>query len=240
MENMGRKSILVRVDEFINSLKPTLILPTIVALFAAYAAFYLSTSVDRRQRTLMYELRPMSGIFTKPDLGRNKVEIQVGGKTVENISSVRITLYNDTDEDFEQLPIVALFKSPSGQPLKPMQARIIIPPNPAEYKVLSPATQPNGTADDVQRYEYNVKVANRSSSPIFDAEFLFEGSIAPQTTVSIEKKGVRAEERLPKLEQADQFRAMTRNITLVTTSAFMVILILYYYWWRRRSLLFRS
>jgi len=113
-----------------------------------------------------------------------KLTIAIDGNPVENISTLRLTLRNESDQDFEDLPIVVTFAATNNR--KP----VLIHENIETAHELYDNEAPTTDADSNLHLKYKLKVANRSNEPIFVDNYTFTGEQAPLMTIQLIKKGV--------------------------------------------------
>lgn len=175
---------------WLTSLKAWAVLLPIVTTALSISGTYYVTQYSNRLRTLNYNTQSISGIIPKVELGGKEFQITVDGKRVDNISTVTVALFNLSDRDIDDIPVVVTFE-PDGSDQRPelIQAK----PRTSEHTFVElppPTTKAMGKRLD---FAYNIPVANRSTTAFFQVDYTFAGPKAPKPILTINKKGVASE-----------------------------------------------
>lgn len=168
-------------------LKLTPIVVPVVCVILTAAITYTLTQHNGRIRYLDYYVSSTGGMLSRPVFQDQQIKVQLGTKTIDNLSSVIVELHNNSDEDFEDVPIQIEFTGQGNAQPKLLLARSLTNP---EHSTPQGEQQPQIPGKLVLRY--NLKVVNRISEPAFLGNYLFEGNQAPEVSVSLLKKGVDA------------------------------------------------
>lgn len=159
----------------------SIVIPLATAMIGLVGGILFSRYNSRLQY-LDYLVSQSGGIFKRPELGGRQLQITVDGKPVGNVSTTSVYVYNNSSQDYENVPLIVKLKSKDGKPLSLLFSRSTFDP------VQKGSTQPAGDGTLSMRYE--VPVANRVDNHIFGATYTVEGEDAPEIAVGVEKKGV--------------------------------------------------
>lgn len=167
------------------------LLVAICSLVLGAAIAWGAQKYDSRIRELSYSIQSSSGIIDAPSLKGRKVDVSVDGRKIENISSVRVLLFNLTDRDYENLPLFVDFTAEAGRP-ELLGVQMATPPE--TYQIVSE----NVSSDVGLSFAYTLPVVNRSNRAVFQAEFYFEGPVAPNASFRGNLSGVKLAEFDPR------------------------------------------
>jgi hypothetical protein len=142
-----------------------------------------------RIQELPYYVSSVPGLLKKPDLAGKKLVLMVDGQPAENLSTVSVSVFNNSDTDFDDLPLILIFTNPDGSIPKQIQQIVHAPAGWLDPPPTQPATIPVGNPTELR---FTLKVANRNKEAIFRGDFTFEGEQAPTLKVTAVKKGVMA------------------------------------------------
>ena len=141
-----------------------------------------------RMRYLPYVVQSTPSLIGRPDLKGKEMKVTIDGRPVENVSSAVVAVLNNTDEDFEDLPITVTFAGSGSTPPSLIQEDLKSQPDDVQHVPSAPGAQ------NAISFAYNVKVANHNPRmPVFTASYLFSGSSVPEVAVAVRKKGVETE-----------------------------------------------
>jgi hypothetical protein len=167
----------------LSSFWSQLVLVVTSVVLTAFITLWI-TEWSGRLRTLGYYYNPSSAIISKPQLSGKQVKVFVDNKPLDNISSVFVAIFNQTDQDYEDVPIEIAFSPINGKP--PQLIQVTTQTSPEFYENMSLPLPTDGSL----HFGYRMKVMNRSSSAALQSSYYFEGDQAPQITVSVLKKGL--------------------------------------------------
>jgi hypothetical protein len=162
--------------------------PVLVAILASVITF-LWMQYNGRVRSLSYTVTTASGLFQRPQLPGKEIKLLVDGRPVENISTISLALFNLTDQDYDNVPLVVTFVNEDGTQPRPIFASAISWP---DGLVQSPQTQPTSAPATSLRYQYTLDVVNRGDKSVWMGTYTFEGNKAPTLRLGILKKGLTA------------------------------------------------
>jgi hypothetical protein len=188
-------------SELVGSLTVNLL----VALISI-ALTYGLTQYGGRVRVLEYYAPVQSGVFNRPDL--KDLKILVKNLPVQNLSTVGLSLYNRTDQDYENVELLVDFVSSDGYQFSLLQLteEDSVPnvevKSPAVGEARGPSSRDSVPANVTDlHFHYNLKVANRSTNePIFKVDYIFASVKAPTMRVRALKKGLAVAEITPASE----------------------------------------
>jgi len=125
-------------------------------------------------------------VINKLELPNDDIKVLVDNHPVDNISEVSISLFNATDQDFDDV-LVDLIFSPIGGKLP-----ALIQPNVTTSKEFF-SEVPWRSDSDGLHVGYNFKILNRNTQPALLGNYFFLGATAPELKVFVIKKGLSAE-----------------------------------------------
>jgi hypothetical protein len=160
-----------------------IIMPILAALVAATATWWWR-EYDGRLRMLRYTVTSTHAIFPKPVLRGKTVTVGLDGRTIDNISTVTIHVFNDSGH-FSDVPIHIRFEPIEGKPAKLIEIKSDLPPERLTETVLP------DLGDGSVRTGQIVKVFNKGET--FRVDALFEGIKAPNVSLETMVKGLKAE-----------------------------------------------
>jgi len=120
---------------------------------------------------------------------------------------VSVYLYNNSDTDTEDVYLAVHFTYPDGSSPRPICNEKI-----EEDHLFVESDDPKvqgqlGSPDKPDRFGYHIKVANQSgdaNTPIFHADYIFDGATTPQVKVEIVKRGWTATKLPPLTRTAEE------------------------------------
>lgn len=161
-----------------------------VLTFALYA-------YQNRLAVIEFIVAKTPAVIQRPELGGKDFKVTIGGQQVENISTVTVYVFNRSNQDFEDVPIVI---TASGNPRPNLISSHVGLPSEAYTEI----QQPGKLGSDEQKVGYQLKVANRSTQSVFRADLVFDGAVPPTISVDVLKKGIETRELDPSvLNKAD-------------------------------------
>jgi hypothetical protein len=200
----------------------------VVVASAATALFTLwITEWSGRLRVLQYYASSASGLISKPELSGKQIQVLMDGKAIDNISQVAVSLFNTTDQDYEDVPVEVVFSSPNGGQISLIQVNIS-----TEREFYEEVPLP-ASRDGTLRFQYKFPVVNRSATnrAFFVANYFFVGDTAPTMNLNVIKKGLTVQQAvIPKSESAPTVNVI---FPVVATISSLVALIYFLYLDRR-------
>lgn len=156
-------------------------------------------SLSSQTRYLDYDTRPRYAFVDSQALsGKKNVQVLLDGNKIDSLSSVTVTVYNNTDKNYKEVPVYVEITSPDGKKIDLVYQNVSrIGENVTEEKAGDPQ-RPGGL-----RFGYNVKIANRIDKaagdpsdvkPIFQAEYVVLGRMAPKADVDVNFEGLKVKE----------------------------------------------
>src|SRR2546430_2127092 len=100
---------------------PILVTATLTAIVTLGTGYYWYIH-NSQLRELTYRVTSTSNIFPKDSVPGKQVEILIDKKPIGAVSVVNIALFNTSDQDYDDLPIVLDITSTDGKKPKVLQA----------------------------------------------------------------------------------------------------------------------
>ena len=155
-----------------------------ITAIAAGAATYWFTEYSDRVRAFKYQVISSPSIIKKVDLRGKQLQVMIDQKPIQNISTVRVAIFNTTGRNYEEVPVEIAFSPINGKTPILMQGIPQTPPETFEETKLT------DMGDNSLRLGYKIKVCNNSNNALFYADYIFEGEQAPNVYLAVRKKGL--------------------------------------------------
>ena len=165
----------------------TLLVPVVCSLITAFITYNVQ-QYSGRLRTLKYVKQVSAGIIKRPELNGRNLKLMLDDRPIDNVSTATISVFNTTDQDFEDVLLEVVFSGDGKSKPVLIQPKIQQPPEAYEEVKLA------DRGDNALRLAYKVKIANRSNQAIFSGDYIFEGEKAPTVEVGVQKRGLGLEE----------------------------------------------
>jgi len=175
-----------------TSYSQTILISVITLLIGAFIGLYFDSLKARYKDKIEYfdlRIRSVDNYLKTPSIAQDELDIIWKDQKINNISSITIELYNFSNLDFEDVPIIIeLF------PRKREDIKVIA------HHVVGEETREdliNNITSTLESnkliYEFSANLFNRTKkdSPNVIATFLIAGEMAPKPNIFINKKGVK-------------------------------------------------
>lgn len=144
-----------------------------------YLDYYVTTSTD-----LLKNFEEKMG---------DSARFSYGTKRIKNLSEIDISIFNNTNKDFENVPIYIELFFPDGKVVPIFSDNFYDHNNRKQAVEVIPASESINKSGKV--FSYNLKTVNRlNKRPVFKARFLIDAGDVPQYIVQTTKPSVEIRE----------------------------------------------
>jgi hypothetical protein len=155
------------------------ILIAVLTLALGSALGHWTKSLQDKQanqmRYLDFDYQIRNDIIGHPDALGKKMNVFIDGAKVDNLSQIDIQLYNFTDKDFSDVPLVIEINSTTGDTLKFLNAQVAGQEGLPDFIQSNQEIGPNKLKGSL-KFGYKLKTLNRiGNKPIFTASYLVVG-----------------------------------------------------------------
>lgn len=163
----------------------------IVGTFIGVVVEQNRSESEGRLRYLDREIRMSKSILSRPAIYKKKLELLIDGKSIDDISSVEVKLYNYSDLDYEKVPIYNELTPTSEEPIT-ILSESVTGANQLQEGVSPLDSVHRSTIPGAVRFGYKINALNRSSdfNYSFAATYFVLRSSPPEPKVAINKKGL--------------------------------------------------
>lgn len=161
------------------------VLVPILSVILGAVGSYIFNQYVNRVRVLDVSVRPSDRLFSRAELPEQGAKVSASGNDV--FSCLDITIFNDTDQDFEDVPAKLYFLNAKGEHVRPVLIELRTAP-----ALFSQNITPSTVPAKFDGIPLTLKVVNRRKS-VFSGDYYFEGPQPPTAYAEVFKKGLDIE-----------------------------------------------
>ena len=217
----------------------------VILILGALLGFYVqgirSDAEDERAnkiRDLEYRVSKQPAIIL-PSVRGKKLEVLLDKKPVESISQITVRIYNNSDRDFEGVPIYITLKPTTGTNLQIVGESAV---GPNEFPdAATPMANLSPTSDSTEkRFGYLVGTLNRSNyvEPQFSVTYVILGKDFPSVDIQTNKKGVNLRDFSTTISEIDRswsYRLLRFFLTPYGIAAYFLMISIPLALWSRKK-----
>lgn len=178
-----------------------------------------------KEKYIEYSVSVFDEFINKPKLGKETIEILLNNKSIENITSIEIDIYNRNNKDFENVKLFYElgFNKPDTEKIEIINNELYSNYGLPKESIIPLQDVINPEKNKGIRFGYEIKNLNKSDSfkPSFTSRILLIGSLSPKISVEILKPGLRIR---PKVwEPSDS----SLNVVKITTVLLIVLILIF-------------
>lgn len=182
-------------ENFVRNATAQLAVSLVVLLVGTAIGIYFErtqSSENNQTRYLDVRTESNAGILSRPSMPGRNLEILLDSKPIDNISSTSVRIYNYSDRDFENVPVLLELRSGSENSVLEILHQKVLGPGGIEETVQRiPSSNKRSEPNHLRFLLATVNRSLDSSEPVFEALFIAQGNEPPKIKLHIDKKGLK-------------------------------------------------
>jgi hypothetical protein len=209
----------------IKGFVPNLLLVIITGIITWGIAYYQYKQTTEK-KYFEYYFDPNPNFLSKPNLSGKKVAFFMDEKPIENLSQLRVTIYNFSDKDFENIPIYFELSNKNGDSIKLVNASAFREDGITDGIKEKIEINPSNIKGAVKK-RYDISNLSRKNEwkTSFTIDFFFEGKSVPECKVYTDQ--TNAEARKLDISKFD-FSAWYESIYFVVGCLLIIAIFAFY------------
>jgi hypothetical protein len=175
---------------------------------------------QNRIQYLEYDAHESLSLLSKPNDIGDSLKFTVKGKLYKDISELDIEIYNNTNTDFKNFPIVIQFDQPDD--FETISHNVLDEHKSKEWI----EDLPFKSSSKYVRFGYIVKTLSRNDEPVFYAKFLVKGNTIPKYEIYSDQGGVKFKARSKSIFALASSQDLALVIIAILTIIIGVVIIL--------------